>query len=86
MGTLQRPKQSDKNTISVEPPCDNSLKIDIPEMETKQKAANEYQLSILCVDLSKMSPFTQFLSCCLCIFIFYLIYGFLQVISLKYYI
>ena len=81
MGTLQRPKQSDKNPSSVENPCDNSMKIDIPEVEIKQKAPNEYQLSILCVDLSKTSPYIQFLSCCLCIFIFYLIYGFLQVIA-----
>lgn len=46
--------------------------------------SNVNELKILWIDISYLSQSSQFLVCCLAIFIFYLLYGYLQVrIELK---
>lgn len=40
---------------------------------------NSNNLQILWIDISSFRPINQFLLCCLAVFIFYLLYGYLQV-------
>lgn len=40
---------------------------------------NSHNLQILWMDISNFRPLNQFLLCCIAVFIFYLLYGYLQV-------
>lgn len=46
-------------------------------IEAKNKESSEAKLSLLWFDISGFSKSSQFISCCVGLFVFYLLYGFL---------
>lgn len=51
---------------------DTIIKINVPLHETSKKDT----VNILCLDLTRYGQLTQFLCCCVCVFVCYLAYGY----------
>lgn len=67
-----------KNTLPLYNSTDSINSNDIKTRPKTVSGQSAQEYTILCLDLSKFSEQSQFLFCCTCVFILYIIYGYLQ--------